>query len=198
MRVFALVLAGLLAEGTVASVAQTQPPAPQGQRRGPVQVLTLQTPAWPDGGSIPVRFSQAGDEVSPPLTWSGVPEGTASFVLVVHDMDAAVGNGLDDLLHWLVWNIPGRSTGLPEGVPAVATLPDGSRQMSATGPGYRGPGALAAGPQHHYVFELYALDTMVDVPAVGQAPPATRAAVFAAMAGHVRAKGAMVGLFKRP
>ena len=76
-------------------------------------------------------------------------------------------------------------------------LPDGTRQISASGPYYRGPGAPAAGPAHHYVFEVYALDSTIDVPAVGQSPPLTRAAVVAAMAGKIRGKGAMVGLFKR-
>ena len=77
-------------------------------------------------------------------------------------------------------------------------LPDGTRQISATGPGYRGPGAAAAGPPHHYVFELFALDVMLDLPAVGASPPQTRAAVLAAMGGHVRGKAGCVGLFKRP
>jgi phosphatidylethanolamine-binding protein (PEBP) family uncharacterized protein len=114
---------------------------------------------------------------------------------MVHDIDAAIGT--DDLLHWLVWNIPATATGLPEQVPQGATLADGARQISATGPVYRGPGALAAGPVHHYVFELFALDTTIDVPAVGASPPQTRAAVTAAMAGHVRGKAVCVGLFKR-
>ena len=76
-------------------------------------------------------------------------------------------------------------------------LPDGTRQISASGPYYRGPGAPAAGPPHHYVFELYALDATLDVPAVGQSPPHTRAAVMAAMAGHIRGKAVYTGLFKR-
>ena len=82
-------------------------------------------------------------------------------------------------------------------MPPPAELPDGSRQISASGPYYRGPGAAAAGPAHHYVFELFALDAPLDVPAVGASPPQTRAAVLAAMAGHVRGKAAYVGLFKR-
>ena len=97
----------------------------------------------------------------------------------------------------MLWNIPASATSLPEGVPRGAQLPDGTRQISATGPNYRGPGATAAGPAHHYVFELFALDTMLDVPAVGASPPNTRAAVVAAMAGHIRGKAAYVGLFKR-
>jgi phosphatidylethanolamine-binding protein (PEBP) family uncharacterized protein len=121
-----------------------------------------------------------------------------SFVLVVHDVDAAIGTGTDDILHWMVWNIPGAARSLSEAVPPGPQLPDGTRQISATGPYYRGPGAAAAGPPHHYVFELFALDQALDVPAVGASPPQTRAAVAAAMAGHVRGKAAYVGLFKRP
>ena len=88
-------------------------------------------------------------------------------------------------------------TSLPEGVPRASQLPDGTRQISATGTSYRGPGAPASGPAHHYLFELFALDAMLDVPAVGASPPNTRAAVVAAMAGHIRGKATYVGLFKR-
>src|SRR5262245_8846758 len=62
-----------------------------GRGRGAIQVMTMASPAWPDGATIPRKYTQAGDDVSPPLTWSGAPEGTASFVLIVHDLDAAVG-----------------------------------------------------------------------------------------------------------
>src|SRR5207247_7364825 len=89
------------------------------------------------------------------------------------------------------------TTSLPERVASASQLSDGTRQISATGLNYRGPGALASGPSHHYVFELFALDTMLDVPAVGASPPQTRAAIVAAMAGHVRGKASCVGLFKR-
>jgi Raf kinase inhibitor-like YbhB/YbcL family protein len=160
--------------------------------------MTLSSTAWPDGGPIPVTHAQSGGDASPPLAWSNVPDSAVSFVLVVHDLDAATGSGLDDLLHWLVWNIPGAARSLAEGVPQGATLADGSRQISATGPNYRGPAAAASGPAHHYVFELYALDATIDVPAVGASPAQTRAAVVAAMAGHVRGKGVYSGLFQRP
>ena len=186
-----------------------QPPAGQrggGRGRGAVQVMTLTTTAWPDGGLIPVKYAQLGDEVSPPLTWSAAPEGTASFALIVHDLDAMTNPGSNDyiaplrdsndVLHWLVWNIPPTATGLPEGVPHGPQLPDGMRQISATGPYYRGPAAPATGPAHHYVFELYALDTMLTIPTTDAAPADVRAAVRAAMTGHVRGKAAMVGLYK--
>jgi hypothetical protein len=175
-----------------------QPPGRGGGRgRSAVQVMTLTSPAWPDGGEIPARYSQAGGDVSPPLEWSNVPDTAASFVLLVHDLDTAIAPGTDDVLHWLVWNIPGTLRALPEHVPQGASLPDGSRQISATGPNYRAPAAPPTGPAHHYVFEIYALDAMIDVPAVGASPPQTRAAVVQAMAGHVRGKGVFTGRFRK-
>ena len=96
------------------------------------------------------------------------------------------------------------ATGLPEGMPSGATLPDGTRQISASGPQYRGPGAPATGPLHHYTFEVYALDVAkLDVTASTAAQPVsaaleTRAAVMKAMQGHVLGKAVYVGLFKRP
>jgi hypothetical protein len=173
------------------------PGGPGGQGRRGVTVMTLTSAAWSDGGMIPVKHSQAGPETSPAFTWTDVPDGTVSFVLMLRDLDAAVGPGTDEILHWMLWNIPGASRALPEGLPQATQLPDGTRQISATGPYYRGPGAPAAGPAHHYVFELYALDTMIEVPPVGQSPALTRAAILTAMAGHVRGKAAYVGLFKR-
>jgi Raf kinase inhibitor-like YbhB/YbcL family protein len=172
----------------------------RGRGRGGIQQMTLTPIGWRSGGEIPVKHSQAGSELSPGLSWSGAPEGTQSFVLVVHDVNAATQNqrGLDDVLHWLVWNIPGTATSLPEGLPAQAELGDGTRQISATGPYYRGPAAAASGPVHHYLFELYALDTLVNVPAVGASPAATRAAVMEAMTGRVRGKAVVVGLYRRP
>ena len=180
-----------------------QPPATPGGRGGRgggrgVQVMTLSTTAWPDAGQIPAKHAQGGGEVSPPLTWSNVPDASVCFVLIVHDPDAATGNGTDDILHWMLWNIPGEARSLPEGVPQGSQLPDGTRQISVTGPYYRGPGAPASGNAHHYMFELFALDTMLDVPAVGASPQQTRAAIVFAMAGHVRGKAVYVGLYRRP
>ena len=179
------------------------PTPPQGgggggqNRRGPIQVLSLTTSAWTDGAAIPAKYTQAGAQVSPPLAWANVPDGVQSFVLIARDADAAIGAGTDDILHWMVWNIPASARALAEAIPQGNQLPDGTRQISASGPYYRGPGAPAAGPAHHYVFEIYALDSTIDVPAVGQSPPLTRAAVEQAMAGKIRAKGSLVGLFKR-
>jgi len=167
--------------------------------RGGTQIMTLTAP-WAPGAEIPLKYTQAGGEVSPALSWDNPPETVVSFALIVHDMSAAVAPGTDDLLHWMVWNIPAASRGLPEGVPRGSQLPDGTRQISATGPNYRGPGALAADPPHVYLFELYALDATIDVPALGPtgaSVPQIRAAVMAAMATHVRGKGVTAGVFKR-
>jgi Raf kinase inhibitor-like YbhB/YbcL family protein len=186
--------------------APPQPGRGGGRGRANVQVMTLSTTAWTDGGQIPLKYTQAGDELSPPLTWSGAPEGTASFVLIVHDLDAMINPPNDytaplrdtsDVLHWLVWNIAATATGLPEGVPQGPQLPDGTRQISQTGPYYRGPAAPASGPAHHYVFELYALDGTITIPNTDTSPAEVRAAVKAAMATHIRGKAAMVGLYKR-
>ena len=201
IAVIVLLATAVLAQqrGAAPPGAPGQPPpgARGGRGRGAVQVMTLSSPAWPDGGQIPPKYTQAGDEASPPLAWSGAPDGVASYVLLVHDVDAAIGPGTDDVLHWMLWNIPASVTALREHMPANPQQPDGTRQISATGPYYRGPGAPASGPAHHYVFELYALDAMLDVPAIGASPPQRRAAVVAGMAGHVRGKAVYVGLFRR-
>jgi Raf kinase inhibitor-like YbhB/YbcL family protein len=168
-----------------------------GRGRGAIAIMTLTSPAFQNGGTIPVTHSQAGEERSPALTWAGAPDSAASFVLIVHDPNAPIQGGIDDMLHWMVWNIPSTARSLPEGIPHGSQMSDGMRQISASGPYYRGPAAPATGPVHNYLFELYALDAMLEVPAVGAAPPATRAAVLAAMAGHVRGKGVLVGTFRR-
>jgi hypothetical protein len=183
--------------------ANPQTPAPAAQRgggrgRGVIQTLTLTTTAWTDGAAIPEKYTQKGHDVSPPLAWTGATDPTTSFVVIVHDLDAPVAPGTDDMLQWMLWNVPGTARALPEGVAQGPQLPDGTRQISVTGPNYRGPGAPGTGPAHHYVFEIYALDTMIDVASVGAAAPAaTRAAVVAAMAGHVRGHGVLTAIGKR-
>jgi Raf kinase inhibitor-like YbhB/YbcL family protein len=178
------------------------------QQRGGPQVaagpaMTMTIPGFPDGGQIPVKFSQAapgaapGEGTSPAISWSNTPAGTQSFVLHMHDIDVARNRTTDDQVHWLVWNIPATATGLPEGVAKGPQLTDGSYQISATGQVYRGPGAPATGPFHHYVFEVYALDTKLDVTPASDAFE-TRANVVKAMQGHILGKAAYAGLFRRP
>ena len=171
--------------------------------QGRPAAMTLTIPGFPDGGHIPVKFSQAaegaapGEGTSPAMSWANVPAGTQSFFLHMHDMDVARNKTTDDQAHWVLWNIPANATGLPEGVPKGSQLPDGSYQISATGPVYRGPGAGANGPYHHYMFELYALDTMLDVKPTDDAFE-TRAKVMEAIQGHVLGKAVYGGLFRRP
>jgi Raf kinase inhibitor-like YbhB/YbcL family protein len=199
----AVAVAFLFASVAYGQQRGTPPPGqpPPGGRggggRGGVQVMTLSTDAWQDGGQIPAKYTQSGDQVSPPLTWSNVPDAVASFALIVHDLDAATGNGTDDILHWMLWNIPAAARSLPEAVSQGSQLADLTRQISASGPYYRGPGASSAGPAHHYVFELFALDAILAVQPLGASPAQTRADLVAAMAGHVRGKAIYVGLFKR-
>jgi len=186
---------------TIPPAAPTTAPARTGtaapRPRG-IRVMSLTSPAFADGGMMPAKHAQTGRDVSPPLTWSGAPDSTQSFVLVVHDADAAIGDGTDDLLHWMVWAIPGTTTSLAEGIAQGPQSANGMRQISGTGPYYRGPAAPSSGPAHHYVFELYALDIALNTPAVGLAPPAARAAVMAAMASHIRGKAVLVGFYRRP
>jgi Raf kinase inhibitor-like YbhB/YbcL family protein len=153
--------------------------------------------AFADGTDIPPKFTQAGDQTSPAITWTSVPDGTVSFILHFHDLEVSRNHTSDDQLHWIVWNIPGTATGLPEGLPKGAQLPNGAYQLSASGQVYRGPGAPAGGPRHHYTFELFALDTKIDVQP-GTDAFDTRAAILKAMQGHILGKAVYMGLFHRP
>jgi Raf kinase inhibitor-like YbhB/YbcL family protein len=178
---------------------------PGGQRGAApaAPAMTLTVSGFADGADIPVKFSQAapgvatGEGLSPAISWTNVPAGTQSLFLNMRDMDVARNKTTDDQAHWVVWNIPASATGLPEGVPKGPKLSNGAYQFSATGQMYRGPGAGANGPKHHYMFELYALDTMVDVQPAADAFE-SRANVMKAIQGHVLGKAVYGGLFKRP
>ena len=165
--------------------------------------MTMTVAGFSDGGQIPVKYTQAapgvatGEGLSPAITWTNTPPGTQSFVLNMHDMEVVRNKTTDDQAHWVVWNIPASATGLPEGVPKGSQLADGSYQISATGTMYRGPGAPANGPPHHYMFEIYALDTKLDVQATADAFE-TRTNVMKAMQGHILGKAVLMGRFKRP
>ncbi len=199
MRIFplltSLVSAALLLPAQNAGAGQA--------KAAPAPPMTLTIPGFPDGGQIPVKFSQAapgvatGEGTSPAMSWANVPAGTQSLFLNMHDMDLARNKTTDDQAHWVLWNIPPTSTGLPEGVAKGSPMPDGSFQISATGPMYRGPGAPANGPFHHYVFEIYALDIKLDVKPTADAFE-TRTAVMQAIQGHILAKAVYGGLFRRP
>jgi Raf kinase inhibitor-like YbhB/YbcL family protein len=186
-----LALVGLAVTATVAA-AQARAGGPP-----PPPAMTLTTSAFADGAPIPNKFTQAGEQVSPELKWTNTPPGTQSFLLHMHDPEVARNKTTEDQVHWLVWNIPATATGLPEGVARGADLPDGSHQTSASGPVYRGPGAPATGPMHHYTFEIYALDTKLDI-TPGADAFETRTAVMKAVQGHVLGKAVYMGLFRRP
>src|SRR5436190_4523619 len=198
MRAKVLMTATLTAAMSLALLAQGPPPGGggQGRGRGPqTPPLIMTSTAWEDGGVIPDKYTQAAGPTapSPALSWSQVPPGTQTFVLLMHDPEPAIPakSSKMDVTHWLIWNIPGTSTGLPEGVMA-GDLPDGSRQVSLRSNGYMGPGAPPA-PYHHYTFMLYALDTKLDIPSGAPADAAkTRMAIDDAMDGHVLGKAVLV------
>lgn len=193
-----------LVPALLCSMLVIAPLAAQNRAGGaPAPALTLTSSAFDDGGIIPVKFSQAapgaapGEGTSPALAWTNTPAGTRSFFLHMHDLDFVRNRTTDDQAHWLVWNIPATSTGLAEGQPRGSQLPDGSFQISVTGPVYRGPGAAATGPLHHYVFELFALDIVLDIKPGADAFE-TRKAIMTAIDGHVLGRAAYTGRFRRP
>ena len=155
--------------------------------------MTLTSPAFTDGGIIPDKYTLASTApVSPALSWENVPPGAVSFALIMHDPDSITDKSSSDFLHWIVFNIPSSVHALPEALPDVASLPDGTAQAKNRRgvPGYMGPGARNV--YHHYTMELYALDTLLKL-----GPDTTRSEVLAAMDGHVIAKGVLIGRFHR-
>lgn len=165
----------------------------KGAPKGPG--MALSSPDFQDGGIIPDKFTQADPmPVSPRLEWTNVPEATQSFVLIMHDPDNALNGGTDDVLHWMMFNIPGTARSLAGGLPLDAQLPDGTTQAKGIrNVGYMGPGNAAINPYHHYTLELYALNAKLTL-----GPDATRADVMKAMDTHTVGKAVLVGRFKRP
>ena len=186
-------MAAALAVCAVAAVVMPT----EAQRAGgpPRPRLTLTSPAFEDGADIPARFTQAVEKyVSPKLEWVNVPEATVSFVLLFRDPDVALQRKVEDSLHWLLFNIPGSARELPEAVPAIPRLPDGTVQAQNRRGivGYLGPGAPPPGPRHHYTFELFALDITLPF-----GIEATRADVLKAIEGHILDKAVLMGLYTR-
>ena len=196
MRIKVSAALALLASGLLlASAAHAQqPPAgggqpPQGQPRGggfKLVPLLIESNAFPDGGIVPDKYSFRGGNVQPDFKISNAPAETQSFAIILHDIDVALG-GPDDVLHWVAFNIPGTTKEIAEG-----KLPEGS----VTGKNmrdsvYMGPGAPPGPRYHHYVFEFYALNAKLDLPAT-----ASRPELFEAMKGKVIAKAAYVGRFR--
>jgi Raf kinase inhibitor-like YbhB/YbcL family protein len=152
----------------------------------------MMTSAYSDEDWIPVQYTcGVTDGSSPGVQWTDAPQGTMSFALIFHDSDTAPGKGTVDVTHWILWNIPASAMQLPAGVPPD-TSPNGVRQgANVRGVnGYQPPCPPAGARPHHYIFELYALDTKPDLPA-----GSTRADLIKAMDGHVIGKASFVGIF---
>jgi Raf kinase inhibitor-like YbhB/YbcL family protein len=150
--------------------------------------IQLTSSAFESGGWIPSKYTCDGEDISPPLEWSGTPEGTRSFALIVDDPDAPVGTWD----HWVLYNLPAESNALEEGISKTAKSSAGGlrglnswRQL-----GYGGPCPPTG--THRYFFRLYALDAMLDL-TFG----AAKAQLTAAMAGHVLAQTELMGLYRR-
>jgi Raf kinase inhibitor-like YbhB/YbcL family protein len=148
--------------------------------------LSLSSTAFADNGTLPLRYASTdagGQNVSPPLSWSGAPSGTRSFVLVCLDPDA------DNFVHWVMYDIPASVNSLPEGVPPQATLPNGAKQgeneMGTIG--YFGP-EPPPGELHRYVFTLYALS----VDSLGLEPGASYGRVKEAL-DNLRSQNKVLG-----
>lgn len=153
--------------------------------------LQLTSPAFQPGGEIPARFTCEGEDVSPPLAWSGVPEGTRSLALIVDDPDAPDPAAPKRVwVHWVLYGLPPDAGGLPEGAgnrAAAGGARDGRNDWGRTG--YGGPCPPVG--RHRYFHRLYALDTTLDL---GEP---TSADLKRAMEGHVLATGELVGTYQK-
>ena len=146
--------------------------------------LAISSPAFEPHGEIPQRHSGDGEDVSPALEWSGAPDGTQSFAVVVHDPDAPL---VDGFAHWVAWGIPADATGLPEG---VSGLVEGTNSFGNSG--YNGPAPPPGHGRHHYYFWVYALDTTPDLE-----PGLARADFLGRIEDHVIEQARLIGTYKR-
>ena len=154
--------------------------------------LTISSPAFAAGGSIPAKYTCEGQDVSPALTWTGVPAGAKSLALVVDDPDAPDPAAPKRVyVHWVLYNIPATATGLPEAVAATA-LPTGTREGTNdwNRTGYGGPCPPVG--RHRYFFKLYALDAQL--PDLGSP---TKAELLKAMQGHILEHAEMIGTYQK-
>jgi Raf kinase inhibitor-like YbhB/YbcL family protein len=163
---------------------------PATQARGK---LSVQSPAFPKGGVIPDGYSSYGQDVSPPLRWSEAPWGTQAIVVLLEDPDA---QSPKPYVHWVLYNLPADTRELPAGLPKLGRLKDPRGALhglnSRGSLGYFGPRPPAGDPPHRYHFQVFALDAPL-----GFNPGVNRQAVLNAMAGHVLAKGELVGTYQR-
>lgn len=165
---------------------QAQPPA-GGAARPPLVPLLIESKAFEDGGIVPLKFTMYGSNTMPDFRISNIPPTAQSIAVILHDLDVAGNNNPDDNLHWLAWNIPATPPVLQieEG-----KLPEGA--VNGRGRPYVGMGAPNGPRYHHYLFEFYALNSKLDLPAI----PGDRPDLLAAMKGKVVAKAAYVGRFR--
>lgn len=148
--------------------------------------FSFSSPAFGHGQPIPAVYTCKGRDISPPLTWSDLPQGTKSLALIMDDPDAPMGTWV----HWVIYNIPPTRTGLEEAIPSEERLADGSLQgkNSWRRIGYGGP--CPPSGTHRYYFRLYALDSMLSL-----APGATKEQLLQAMQGHILAQAEWMGTF---
>jgi hypothetical protein len=179
----------LLMSAAFAGCAQQTPPEETAPPDNGKVAFAITSPAFVDGAEIPVKYSCDGENVSPPLDWSEVPTGTASFALILDDPDAPVGV----FTHWVIFNLPPDTRGLPEALLKDGTLASGALQGKNGGGStrYIGP-CPPRGTPHHYRFTLYALDKSLDL-----AAGASKEQLLQAMEGHILAQSQLVGLYQR-
>lgn len=160
--------------------------------------MEITSTAFKPGEPIPAKYTDDGDDVSPPLAFSGVPEGTHELALICDDPDAPSPKKPrpDPWVHWVLYKIPPQTKALAEGVPGSARLddPPGALQGKNSWPttGYRGPAPPPGSGTHRYFFKLYALDTELELE-----PGADKAALLKAMSDHVLGEGELVGTYER-
>jgi Raf kinase inhibitor-like YbhB/YbcL family protein len=151
--------------------------------------IQISTSAFSPGGSIPKSYTCDGDNRSPDLSWSGLPAGTQSLALIVEDPDAPSGN----FIHWVLYNLPPKATGLIAGQPRTPSLVGGGTQGTNDfrRSGYDGP-CPPPGKPHRYFFRLYALDQDLKL-----SPGQTASQLRKAMAGHSLGQGELMGKYGR-
>lgn len=151
-------------------------------------ILKVTSPAFEHKGMIPSKYTADGADMSPPIRWQGVPDGTNSIAIICDDPDAPMGTWV----HWLVWNIPPETAGLDEDVRPDAVLKNricqGTTDFGRIG--YGGPAPPSG--THRYFFKVYALDTMLDL-----AADSVKQELEIAMEGHILSKGELVGTYCR-
>ncbi len=150
--------------------------------------IKITSSVFEDGGLIPAKYTCDGADISPPLQWETVPEGTVSIALICDDPDAPMGTWV----HWILFNLPADTKELPEKFPDDETLPDGTRQgVTDFGrTGYGGP--CPPSGTHRYFFKIYALDSKIDIVSVVDKPE-----LLKAMEGHILGQGQLMGKYKR-